>query len=391
MRRTAKPRGATRRTAARRSGGKRPAEMVIGVYTYLTKLHFLELKERLAHTYIRDDFDRIIVTTPEGEVTIAQDGLIYLRTERPVEELERLERWLKENVLRDIAELEGKESSFTRILLASRPTVILLEPGPEIKELYRRLSRKYDYEIASPHLTKTYGEGLITYRDIALHGERLRHLIEYQLLLAEYQDLARELLHHNERIDKEIKRLRQREEIRYRELPEIINVLMDRRQEVNGILKKVEQLDDFLEQRGERCRIRDLLEALKLHDFTEMVRLNNYVRDQFDLTMRYIASTIELSEFVYKENEQKELNILQVIFAIGTIATIVSLGAMPGAQLFLTISGDAVSGEIVSFDGQTLLVWTVISVVIGLLLFLALNYLFLYAKKVRIIKPFRRR
>jgi uncharacterized membrane protein YjfL (UPF0719 family) len=98
-----------------------------------------------------------------------------------------------------------------------------------------------------------------------------------------------------------------------------------------------------------------------------------------------------LVQFLYKENEQKEFNILQVIFAIGTIATIVSLGAMPGAKIFMNIIDNQIVGEVVSFNFITLILWTFVSVLVGVIMFVLLNYLFLSAKKLKIVELIKKK
>ena len=360
-------------------------EAIIGVYTYFTKLHFLDLKKYFHHEYFRDDFDYMLIKTKKGIVKISQDGLVYVRATVNPEDIIELEHWFRKEILVHFLKFDQKDSYFTHLLMKKKTTIILLEPE-DPKKIFHMLDRDYDYRYKHKNCIKDYGEGLSCFRNIKYKKKELDEFLEYELIFSDYQNLVKYLFFYNHHIIDKAALLRKRETIRFKEIPRIINDLIDRRRETASVYKKITQLDDFIIQREEKCTIKNILKEMKLDDFHEMVRLNNYLRDQFDLTLNYIASTIDLTEFIYKDNEQKELNILQVIFAIGTIAAIVSLGAMPGAKFFFEISDGTIAGEMISFDTSTLVYWTLISVVIGVILFWILNYVFLYTKKLRIIR-----
>ena len=367
-------------------------EIIVGFYTFITKLHFIELKENLRKegvkfAYFREAFDYLLIDSKKGKVKITQDGLVYIRSKGTLKDVDSLFVWLKENVFKYLEEVvDENHAFFMKLILKTKPSVILINPAEKTEKIYETFKRKLDYSLKTPKLHKTYGEGLIVFNKVKYSQQQLADLIEYQLIFSEYQNLVRYLLNYNRNIMDEMTELRHKESIRFRELPKTINHLIDKRRETNILLKKITQLDDFLSQRGDLCPIKNVLKQVHLNEFSEMVRLNNYLRDDFQLSKGYISSTVELTDFTLRENEQRELNILQVIFAIGTIAAIVSLGAMPGARLFFRIIGDTVVGEMVSFNLKDLMFWTIISVVIGLILFVIMNFIFQYTKRLRIVK-----
>jgi len=363
-------------------------ELIIGTYVYLTKIHLLDLKHKLKQKfeYTRADFDYILIKKDsKTTIKIAQDGLIYIKTKEDLNKINELYSWLKKNVISKLSSNSEASSFFKNAVYEKKPTIIITNPQGPIKKIYKKLGRSHDYTFKGKYLTKDYGRGLAIYSKIKLNKSKLNELVENQIILADYQKLTKILLVHNKKIEQEVKKLRKQKKLTYKDLPLIIDELLEKKRLIISTLQKINQLDDFLNERLDECNILNVLEDLKLNDFKEMVGLNNYIKDQFNMTKEYISSTLDLIGFIYNENEQKEMNILQVIFAIGTIATIVGLGAMPGAKIILKMTDNGAVGEIISFSTKDLLFWTVMSVVIGIGLFMVLNYVFTYAKKLKIV------
>ena len=367
---------------------------IVGMYIFITKVHFLAFKDviedelKLDFEYVRNDFDTIILRPdPKRKVHVTQDGLIYLEYDGQLKNVDKEYKWLRKYILEKFQLLDEEDLFFSKIILKKPPSVLIYSSKkiPSLKALYSSLNRTIDYQLATRYLTKVYGDGCAVFESCKLRGEKLQHLIESQLIFMEYQELSKYVLDYNLKTWREMTVLRKRDTFKFKELPVMISNLLEKQREVQAIIRRINQSDDFLMQRQDDCKIPRILDTLEMHDFNEMVRLKNYIQDQLGMTKEYIDSTIKQIEYVYKDNESKELNILQVIFAIGTIATIVSLGAMPGAELVLNMSGNNIVGEIISFDMTTLFFWTAISVVIGIVLFVMLNFAFMHVKKLRIV------
>lgn len=373
---------------------------IVGMYIFTTKLHFLAFKDvlkdklKLDFEYVRGDFDTIILQPDsKREVRVTQDGLIYSIYDGQLKNIEKEFSWLKKYILQKFELLDEEDLFYSKVIL-KKPASILVHDSKKIEGIdgmYKAIGRVPDYTLEKHSLTKIYGDGFAVFEKCKFRGERLRSLIETQIILMEFQELSKYILSYNLSTWKEITVLRKRDTFQFKELPTMISNLLERQREVSAIAHRIEQSDDFLLQRQDTCSIPNVLRSLEMQDYTEMVRLKNYIQDQLSMTQEYINSTIKQIEYLYKDNESQELNILQVIFAIGTIATIVSLGAMPGAELILNVVGDSVTGQIISFDMATLFFWTAISIVIGIVLFVVLNYVFMHFKKLRIVSFLRKK
>ncbi|MFT4309884.1 MAG: hypothetical protein ACMXYL_05355 [Candidatus Woesearchaeota archaeon] len=365
--------------------------LIVGTYCFLTKIHLIDLKGKLEmkYSYVRNHFDHIIIDYNKNtKIKIAQDGLVYLDTtdftKTPLE-------WyniLREGVLKKVV-MEDDELSFRQMILKKEPVIIVITDSFD-KKIFESTGRKYDYTMKASYGTKHYGQGLVVFEKMKLTKLKTEELIETQLFFADYQEFARRLLEYNQAIWDEVSNVRMREQLRFKDIPNMINDLVEYKRVIGTAISHIQLIDHFLERRKTYCNIRKELDELKLYDYDELKVLNKYVKSQFYSTKEHIMSTVRLTEDLYKENEQKEFNILQVIFAVGTIAAIVSLGAMPGARLYMEITGNTVAGEMISFNTPDLIFWTIISISIGIFLFVLLNYFFLSAKKLRIVSLFKK-
>ncbi len=337
--------------------------IVVGMYLYLTKVALLDLKSKLEmpYTYVRDYYDSIVLNPDKtSTLKMTQDGLVYLSFQGQIEDIPKWYDWIKKEIVSKI-ELLDEEDIFYQTLLNEKPPTIIILPGKEkldTVDAFRKANRKFDYEIKTPKVHKEYGDGLVIFRNTKISEQDINSLIEHQIILADYQNLARRLLKYNKGYWESISEIRRKEKYVYKDLPELTDSLMDKRHNIDSVIHRIKQLDDTLESRNSRCFIKNILAPLKMDDYTEMIGLNNYLIDQFEMTKDYVSSTVELIHMLYQENEQKEFNILQVIFAIGTIASLVGLAGISDDEFVITQSGNQIIGQMFTFDVQSLIFWT---------------------------------
>ncbi|HHQ45562.1 MAG TPA: hypothetical protein ENN13_05475 [Candidatus Altiarchaeales archaeon] len=92
-----------------------------------------------------------------------------------------------------------------------------------------------------------------------------------------------------------------------------------------------------------------------------------------------ISARFELQESLETRKEEREMKLLQAIFLVGVIASILTLGAMPGAQieLFHPDGSVAATGSIVSFKVQDLVSFGVSAILFSITLFIIFNFLYM--------------
>lgn len=92
-----------------------------------------------------------------------------------------------------------------------------------------------------------------------------------------------------------------------------------------------------------------------------------------------VNARFELQESLETRKEEKEMKLLQAIFLVGVISSILALGAMPGATLTLYSPDGALlaEGSLVSFKITDLVSFGVIAIFVSVFFFMLFNYLYL--------------
>jgi membrane-anchored glycerophosphoryl diester phosphodiesterase (GDPDase) len=91
-----------------------------------------------------------------------------------------------------------------------------------------------------------------------------------------------------------------------------------------------------------------------------------------------VGARIDLQESFETVKERREMKLLQAIFLIGVIASLLTLGAMPGARLtFYSPTGEVIgSGSLSAFNLSELLTYGVFAISFAIVLFLILNFIY---------------
>ena len=94
-----------------------------------------------------------------------------------------------------------------------------------------------------------------------------------------------------------------------------------------------------------------------------------------------VEARFELQQSLETRKEEKEMKLLQGIFLIGVIASIFTLGAMPGATITLyDTSGNTIAtGDLISFKISDFISFGLSAVAVSLILFFLFNYMYMKA------------
>jgi len=132
------------------------------------------------------------------------------------------------------------------------------------------------------------------------------------------------------------------------------------------------------EQLAFSLRIEDGFEHLS-HDSDYLMPLwSDVLIKNLDNLSFMINARIELQESVETRKEQKEMKLLQAIFLVGVITSIITLGSMPAARINLySPSGELLAkGTLASFNIETLAYFGAIAIVVSLFFFSLFNYVY---------------
>ena len=115
--------------------------------------------------------------------------------------------------------------------------------------------------------------------------------------------------------------------------------------------------------------------------------IHNYITKLWQMTDESLSSAADLINSLYQENTQKELTTLQAIFLIGTTASFLTLGAMPGAMLkFFNPDGNLIAGGgFISFDLMTMVKFGFMALIVSLAIYFLWEIFFKNVRKFKVI------
>ena len=214
------------------------------------------------------------------------------------------------------------------------------------------------------------------------------HLFEYVVFFEEYKQFFEIALRAHRSLWSAISKIRDKEKIRFKDLPTIRDTLLDIQRDITFIKSRLNQLDGFMKTR-ETLVPEDILEQLKTvkaYNFETLRNAKEYFKELFEMTEKHANTTLSLVSSLYQENEQNELTNLQVIFIIGVIASIISLGAMPNSSFILKdLAGNIMyTGQTSHFDYKALIIYGSITLALGGVVFYLMHFIFKSARRFKL-------
>jgi len=214
-------------------------------------------------------------------------------------------------------------------------------------------------------------------------------IIEFEIMLNDYESFMQKALDTHRTLWDEVNDIRSKERVFFKDLPKLRDTLMDVKKDISFIASRIKQMKTFISFRKSYSSKETMsqLKKRKILDFNALMDMGDYIQELIAMTENYVDTTLEMVQMIYQENEQKELNTLQIIFAIGVVASFLALGAMPGANLVLNnAEGELfLQGQIASFEFLSLVKFGLISLVFAFLVFWVLHFLFKGAKSFKLV------
>ena len=255
------------------------------------------------------------------------------------------------------------------------------------KKLLPALSYLFSKGASVPKLAEDHDKKKIKTKTIGKKGVTSLELYEYLLFNEEYEAALHAALHVHRVVWDEISEIRNREKIKYKDLPKVRNVLLETKESISFFKSRITQMRSFIEERrGANPKILKQL-AKKGHDeFESLKQTQNYMQTLLVMTEEYADTTLQMVRMIYQENEQKELNTLQIIFTMGVAVSFITLGTMSGAKIILNSgSGEEVIGRLASFEVLTAFKFGLVALLSAFVVYFVLHFLFKGAKQFRII------
>lgn len=306
--------------------------------------------------YVRGNLDFLRIISEEIVFIYVEDGLFYVRGKSKAKILD----YYKKSVLPTLGFIYSNGAPIPKLLAD------LSEKKPIIRHINPKSKVERVGQQELPNL----------------------HLFEYVIFFEEYKNFLDIALNMHRKLWTEIEEIRKKKTVQFKDLPKVRDILLDIKRNITFIKSRLKQLDGFMSTR-ERLSTYEVNDDLKkLHEYNYQTMSNSkmYFKELFDMTEKHADATLELVQMLYKENEQNEIRTLQLIFIIGAVASIIALGAMPGANISLVDSaGNLIQGRLNAFNWIDLLKFGFLTLVLGGVVYELLHFMFKRAKRFRLI------
>lgn len=340
--------------------------------------------------------DRLTATMSGYQFNYLDDGTMLVTTETTLEELapafHNLTDFYLKKILTAYSCVYSKGSPIPKSFESARaitPSIITADKlTPEqISSIFDKLQDKIVSEYKRGSSAVYFGEyATVIVGESAGNIEVVRHFI----FLRDFKDQLERLLHAHRQIWDEITAIREKETVHFSDLPNFRDSLLNLSKDISFFKSRLAQMDLYIKKRMNVME--DVLGETSLKQYIEdelssLFDAHEYFTDLWEMTDNYANSTFELITFLYQENEQKEINVLQVIFIIGVLASLLTLGAMPGANLtFRNAAGQIIGqGQLESFSLVSFLQFGSIAFITSVVVYYILHFSFTRLKKLRVV------
>jgi len=321
-------------------------------------------------------FDFVTARFSDITATYFEDGLMLVT--KPVSDLEMDAADLREFYYKRLSPaLIHLYSMGTPTLIPSiehqtkRPLFIVVDAATdeEAAELAARFNEKIHHSARYRDLAVHYCDGLNIIA-VGNSPEALKDKILTTLMLSrEYEHKLRHFLDAHRHTWEELEKMSAERKLAPSALPDIRSRLLSHQRESLVLRGRLHQMAEYLPIRQKEIDdggLTEPLSALKIYRFDKLRSATNYIDQLWTMLLDYLASTTDITGFIYQENLQKEIEIQQYIFMLSAIASIIVLGTVSGASILLyDVNGQLLARgglaaftfyDLVRFGGSALLV-----------------------------------
>lgn len=319
-------------------------------------------------------FDTVLAHTDSIKIQYDEDGLMLLKIDA--------ENWPADNKYLDDF-YQQKLTPFLYLLFSKgapslekvrtglrvRPVVVVATEmtKDEMFEFFRQADDCSHSDVTRKDLSVHFGDKIILIVTKKPDSELVQYLVRFYTFFREYEAYLYRFMLIDRKIWDNINDIREGGAIKGRDLPNLRDQLILFKRDTNVIKLRLAQMNNYLDERQSDVELKKLkadLDFFKAYRFEKMESVHAYMMQLVQATENYVDDAINLLQLLYQENQQNQVGTLQMIFLIGTVANIISLGLLnPKLDPW----------AIVNFGG--------LSVGIGCLIYWASNWVF---KRIRV-------
>lgn len=213
------------------------------------------------------------------------------------------------------------------------------------------------------------GERMVVLHNVTLKKDARKEAIRYLMFARLYELKLQKLLTTQRIILKKIQYIQRKKYYKNVELPAVRDDALDLLTKTLTSKSDLETLAQFLRWRGKY--VEEHLSDHVLSDtfkgfFASLQTTQSFLTEQWNVTHQYANSALQSISLLYSDNERSELRVLQRLFLVSTVISIISLGTFSGSMMTTVQNDGAVisRAKIVAWNMQSLLFFGMLSLIL---------------------------
>lgn len=276
------------------------------------------------------------------EARFYQDGVLCLKTKINKKDFGVKEVFGVVNNLRDFYEVKLKPF-LNEVYGAGAPTPRLafqavelnvIINSPYVSEAEEKEVFEFNDDILVTKKRKPGLRFLVGRRTLLVVSRNSQKLLEnFFHFMFDYKETLNIVLLSHRQVWQQIREIRDTRYIKISEIPGFRDQLMKLSNTIMIVDSRLKQMKGFLSSKKLLLDdLRDEFLRAYLGDEISILRSNhNYMMHLWNMTSEYCDTTIKVLNMVYRESEQDQFKILQVLFTISAVAGIIGLGGVVGS------------------------------------------------------------
>ncbi len=311
-----------------------------------------------------------------------EDGLLvaHMEVTRIADDLKRLHRVYDEKMLPALGVLfsiglpaiTSNDPSF-----ADRSTVVITQAAtPKAVETFLTAHNDQAHFVATHEEHRVhFADKFIVIVTKDLDSPLTKRLARSLIFFREFEKRLGHFLNLHRTVWQTVEDIRGKKTLALKELPAYRDLLLDFDRDLSVVVARLGQMEYFLDERKieiDEFGFTAYFRALEAYRFGKMHTNIKYLSELWDQLHEYLQSSAEIIGLMYQDNLQKSVDVLQFIFLVGAVASVIILGNMSGNRLFFNdVAGKPIAtGLMEGFDLQTLLLFGGISILLSIIFFL---------------------
>lgn len=311
-----------------------------------------------------------------------EDGLFIVETEvkRLTEDYKKIHKIYDEKILPALGLLfsVGLPAMSTNDPCCQDRTSVLVSSTATPKEIETFLKSQGDeqhlvteHEAHRVHLAKKFIILVTSEVDSTITKKLVRTLLFFR----EFEKRLTSFLNLHRSVWQSVEQIRSQKKIPSKELPIYRDRLLDYDRDLSIVVARLAQMEYFLDERKteiDEFGFTAYFRALEAYRFGKMHTNVRYLAELWSQLHEYLKSSADIIGLMYQDNLQKSMDVLQFIFLLGSVASVIILGNLTGSEIRLSdIDGNLrAMGTLDGFDIQSFVIFGGFSILMTIICFL---------------------